>query len=69
MEDALQEDALFCFVPGVLSKDRLVQDCCIHEANQLLNRGDKFMRAKISSHLVLEERGAIAISFPAVTHM
>lgn len=53
MEDALQE-ILLCFVPGALCRDRLVQDYCIHEANQLLKSVDKFMRTSISSHLVLK---------------
>lgn len=68
VEDALQ-GVLFCFVSGALRKGPLVQDCCIHKANQLLNNVDNFVRAKISSHLVLEERGAIGTSFSAVTQM
>lgn len=43
---------LFCFVSGALCNHPLVslgQDSCIHEANQLLNSVDKFVRAKISS--------------------
>lgn len=61
---------LFCFVPGALCKDTLVsfgQDCCVHEANQVLYRVDKFGRAKISSLLMLKEREAISASFSAVT--
>lgn len=51
---------LFSSVPGALCKDALIslgQDCCVHEALQVLYRVGKFGRAKISFLCVLEDRG------------
>lgn len=43
---------LICFVSRALGKDALisvVEDCCVHKANQVLCKMDKFGGAEISS--------------------